>query len=614
MSAHRSRIEDDAFAPIDVQLGALLTRRAQAANASPTDAHLIGLAAAMLSAERARGHSCLSLAELASSAQPHVASPGQPPMSDAHAWRTLLRASALCGDGHTPTPLVLDADRLYLARYHRAEKRLASAMIARLPDARTPEPAPGVQSLFRVLFPALPDGQVDWQAVAAAAALRNRLTIITGGPGTGKTTTVARILALVLQARPAMRIALVAPTGKAAARLAEAIADQAGSLPLDPSLRALLPAGGRTLHRLLGYQPWDDRFAASADDPLTEDLVIVDEASMVDVLLMDALFAALRSDARIILLGDQDQLASVDTGFVLGDACFAADQGGATHGAGLGEWAAHLGGAPLDTRAGASPIRDAVVRLRRSWRFDDHPGISALAAAMRAGDAGAALAVLADAAVPDVALRARPASTGELMAPFAPLFDDYIATADPVQALERFACFRVLCALRDGPSGVGGINDRIERWLRARGTPTRTRWYAGRPVLITANDHATKLYNGDVGVTLADAGVTRVWFPDGAGGVRSFTPSRLPSHETAWAMTVHKAQGSEFAHVMLVLPQDDSIVLTRELLYTAVTRARAGVDIVGDARVLAAGIGRATRRSSGLADRLLAAPYPEGGP
>lgn len=600
------------LAPIDAQLGALLTRHALAAHAAPDDARRIGLAAAMVSAERARGHSCLPLGVLASASAAVAEALGQPG-ADADAWRALLATSTLCGDGGAPTPLVLDGDRLYLARYHRAERRLASAMIARIAEAGATDPPAALSPLFRTLFPAVPGGPFDWQAVAAAAALRNRLTIITGGPGTGKTTTVAKILALMLQVRPDLRIALAAPTGKAAARLADAIVAQAASLPLEPALRARIPTAGRTLHRLLGYQPWDDRFAASAEERLAEDVVIVDEASMVDVLMMDTLFTALRPDARVLLLGDPDQLASVDTGFVLGDACRAAERGGALHGAALASWAGQLGNTPLDSGPDAAPIRDAVVRLRHAWRFDDQPGISALAAAIREGDAPAALAVLADAERPDVALRPRPASIGELLAPVATLFDDYIATGDPLQALERFACFRVLCALRGGPAGVIGLNDRIERWLRSRGTPTRTRWYDGRPVLITANDHSTKLYNGDVGVTLAGDGATRVWFPDGLGGVRSFTPARLPAHETAWAMTVHKAQGSEFAQVMLVLPPDDVGVLTRELLYTAVTRARAGVDIVGDARVLAAGIARATRRSSLLAERLLAPPGGGGG-
>ena len=213
--------------------------------------------------------------------------------------------------------------------------------------------------------------------------------------------------------------------------------------------------------------------------------------------------------------------------------------------------------------------------------------------------------MLADAENHDVTLRDA-ATTAALLEPVSALLDDYLAATDPAQALDRFSAFRLLCAVRDGRTGVSGLNRRVEDWLRSRNVATRARWYDRRPVLVTANDPATGLYNGDVGVTVIKDGVARVWFRDGSGAPRSVSPARLPAHETAWAMTVHKAQGSEFAHLLFVLPDDDVQVLTRELLYTAVTRARVHVDIVGSSELLARAIGRTTVRASGLADRLLA--------
>jgi exodeoxyribonuclease V alpha subunit len=408
----------------------------------------------------------------------------------------------------------------------------------------------------------------------------------------------------LLQRDPDLRVALAAPTGKAAARLAESVSEGVQALGLHADLARRIPAVGRTLHRLLGYRPWDDRFGHGADEPLGEDVVIVDEASMVDVLMMDALFAALRPDARIILLGDQDQLASVDTGFVLGDVCRAAERCGSSHGTGLGEWVRELGGQEIECARHVSPMRDMVIRLQRSYRFERQPGIGALADSIRRGDAQAAAGVLADTACADVGIRSETSTPGVLET-IGALLDEYRHAAGPEEALDRFAAFRVLCAVREGRTGVAGLNERIEGWLRTRGLQTRTRWYDRRPVLVTSNDPASGLYNGDVGVTLVENGYPRVWFRDGAGRPRAVAPARLPAHETAWAMTVHKAQGSEFTHVVFVLPEDDVQVLTRELLYTAVTRARSRVDIVGTMEQLARGIGRTTRRASGLCDRLL---------
>lgn len=594
------------LAPIDAKFGGFLVRHAPM-ELAPDDRDVIGVAGALLSADRARGHSCVDLAALAG-VRPWGSEAAIAPFPAVDAACSILERSALCGDGVEPTALVLDGTRLYLYRYHAAERRLAAAVRARVHDGGAASEADAATvALFRTLFPAPTDGSADWQAVAAAAALRSRLCIITGGPGTGKTTTTAKLLALLLQRDPSLRVALAAPTGKAAARLAEAIATGAASLDIPDDLRARLPRDGRTLHRLLGYRPWDDRFACDAANPLTEDVIVVDEASMVDLLMMDALFAAIRPGARVILLGDPDQLASVEAGYVLGDLCRAGDASGAEHGRAFAEWYATLSGQAIPSSATATPMRDAVVRLQRSYRFEAHPGIGTLASAVRGGDSDRALAILDGDAHGDVSRRDAVHSTDELLEPLAPFIEAHLNATTPAEALHALAAFRVLCAVRDGRTGVAGVTDAIEWWLRGRGVHTRARWYDGRPILVTANDPATGLYNGDVGVVFTDAdGRKLVYFPDGADGVRAVSPARLPEHETAWAMTVHKSQGSEFTHVVLVLPGEDTPVLTRELLYTAITRARESVRIVGSAEVIATAARRSTVRASGLADRVVA--------
>ncbi len=566
-----------ALSPIDAELGILIGRKALVALGDADAARHVGLAAALLSSERGAGHSCLPLETLAERAAEFVGMPASVP-ADAEAWRELLNRCGVCSDADAdaPTPLVLDGDRLYLSRYHAAECRLATAIGDRLGGAGTRSLSASTEALFARLFPA--SEAPDLQASAARAALQGGITVITGGPGTGKTSTVARILALLLSEDRTVQIALAAPTGKAAARLAESIRSGLATLTLDAGLRARVPLDGRTLHRLLGYRPWDDTFRHGAEEPLGEDVVVVDEASMVDVLMMDALFAALRPATRVILLGDQDQLASVDTGFVLGDICRAAEARGIMQG--------------------------AVVRLRRSYRFAEGSGIATLARCIRAGDAVGALDVLEDPAQDAVTLRDHHRDIDVLLAPMQASLYRYLGAQTPEHAMATLGEFRVLCALRQGAEGVAGLNASIEAWLRARGLIGRGVWYDRRPVLVTANDASTGLWNGDVGVVMLDEERPRVWFQGVNGALRSVSPSRMPAHDTAWAMTVHKSQGSEWDDVLLVLPREDAQVLTRELLYTAVTRARRHVEIVGGADVLMRGIGRVTRRASGLADRL----------
>jgi len=579
------------LSPLDEAFAQFVMRTAQShAPGWATSAPLtvLGDTARLVSAERATGNSCVDLRELADTR----VLLGE---RDVHwptlaAWQLVLRESGVCSSGGCissgeteDAPLAaftLDGARLYLTRYHRAEVRLSRALRHRLQGAEGDTEIPATR--FAQLFPARTDA-IDWQARAAVVALQSPVVFVTGGPGTGKTTVAARLLALLLHRDPGLTLALAAPTGRAAARLLEAVSTAAVRDGLHELDRVMPQLNGRTLHRLLGYHPATQRFRHGPHRPLAEDVVIVDEASMVDLLMMDALVAALKPTARLIVLGDPDQLASVDTGFVLGDVTRAAQA----------------------EQAKETTLARAVVRLAYSWRFGQQVGIGRLAEAARQGDSAGAMAALHDPALPDVAWQSPHRTASELLAPIATPVQGLLATTTPREALSALARFRVLCALRDGASGVAGLNALIERWLLHQGR-SATGWYDHRPILITANDAATQLFNGDVGVTLAVDGIPMVHFLGGDGRVRSFAPSQLPTHETAWAMTVHKSQGSEFDHVLVVLPDTDSRVLTRELLYTAVTRARRAVTISGSERMIEAAIQRSVVRGSGLTERLLA--------
>jgi exodeoxyribonuclease V alpha subunit len=601
------------LAAIDEAFGRFVARKGGKWLTDPHETQLVGRTAALVSAERALGNSCLDMARVA---RPETTATGEPEFPDSTAWGALLLRSGVCTGGEGTSPLVLDNGRVYLRRFHNAERRVAEAIRSRIADGGEKSNAfrPELIALFRVLFPNI-DGEVDWQGVAAAGALRSRLLFIAGGPGTGKTTVAARILALLLHEQPSLRISLAAPTGRAATRLAEAVAAASVIMPVSDDIRCSLPQQGTTLHRLLGYNPQSDRFRFGPENLLTEDVIVVDETSMVDLLMMDVLFRALRPSARIIMLGDPDQLMSVDTGFVIGDIARAASSAGETYGTGRSDAYAALSGVTLPIDPLATPIRDAVVRLRRSYRFEEQQGIGLLATAIQVQNADAALDVLRDANFPDVSLlggsnpdesQSRARSTlgmSSLLATLLPHIDAYLAATSPIDALRALSAFRVLCALRNGRTGVEGINAAIERLLRSRGLDTHG-WYDHRPVLIAVNDPATELFNGDVGMTLSIDGRTEVFFLTGSDAVRSMSPSRLPSHVTAWAMTVHKAQGSEFDHVFFVLPEADSRVLSRELLYTAVTRAKKSVAIAGSEDILRVAMGRSAMRASGLERRL----------
>ena len=523
-----------------------------------------------------------------------------------------LKASRIVGEPGQYRPLVLDgANRLYLYRYWKYEKELAgniNDMLSNPPEINEELLREGIARLFGANDP----HKADWQRIAAATAVRKRFCVISGGPGTGKTTTVVSILSLLLEQLEGQvaRIALAAPTGKAAARLKESVSGMRSRLADRTTAAVRLPEDVSTVHRLLGGSSGASRFRHNKDNPLPYDIVVIDEASMVPLPLMAKLVDALPKGARLILLGDRDQLASVEAGAVLGDIC---DTGG-SHGfsAGFADFIMRMTGEAADTISDTPELTlaDSVVVLRRNYRFGDDSVIGMVSNAINRGDGVYALDVMkGDGA--GVSIEDTP--TAERLNPrLDPLvtegFSTYLGKKTPEECLAAFDRFRVLCALRQGRYGVGEINDAIEECLASHGLiKPNQRWYKGRPVMVTVNDYSLKLFNGDIGIALDDPdseGELAVYFQDGDSGVRKFSPSRLPDHETVYAMTIHKSQGSEFARILMVLPPVDNPGMTRELLYTGITRARDSVLIWCKEEQFLSATARRIYRRSGLRQAL----------
>ncbi|MCC5857925.1 MAG: exodeoxyribonuclease V subunit alpha [Ectothiorhodospiraceae bacterium] len=643
--------------PVDLALAATLHQRRP-------DTPAPALLAAALTSQRA-GHGHLLLDLDTTLRHPETVIPvtdvpagGIPPIHP-HAvleglsledWIHALASSQVAGSGPGSEPLVLEGKRLYLRRYWRHEETITQHIAARL-SAPVERDEHRVRELLVQLFPPprrQPEG-AQWQKLACALAARSRFAVITGGPGTGKTTTVIRLLAL-LQAlalespdpRP-LRIRLAAPTGKAAARLNESIAAQVDQLDLaglhhSDGIRAAIPTAVTTLHRLLGARPDTRRFAYNRLRPLPLDLVVVDEASMIDVEMMSALLEALPPAAGLVLLGDKDQLASVEAGAVLGSLCSRAAGGQYTPA--TRDWLQRVADEQIDDTLvdiRGRPLDQAVSMLRHSHRFAADSGIGALARAINDGDSARTRDILTDDRYqdlhcipltgPDTTALLQVACDGhsgqapgyrhplEVMHARRPADDAPRETLDAWAAavLAAQTGFQLLCALRRGAWGVDQVNLRIQAHLARQGliTPPDTgHWYEGRPVLVTGNDYGLRLMNGDIGIAL-NVPVTpgdpengkrlRVAFPGEQGTIRWVLPSRLQHCETVYAMTVHKSQGSEFRHTALVLPDTAGAVVTRELVYTAVTRAaRHFTLLLPDPAVLEAAIGRPTQRASGL--------------
>ncbi|CNK99412.1 exonuclease V subunit alpha [Yersinia aldovae] len=615
-------VRDHLLRPLDLQFSRMI---------AGDDDPQLQLAAAILSAEAGAGHvclpiSCLQPAQFFGGRQPDLSqalwqAAGAP---DKPRWLQVLQRSPAVSDGSQPTPLVLQNERLYLQRMWQYEgdvvRFIASDSLITATNESLLIDEPLLKETLDRLF-GVATREVDWQKVAAAVAVTRRISVISGGPGTGKTTTVARLLVALIQLNSAqrLRIQLAAPTGKAAARLTESLGKAIRQLALNDNERKLIPDQASTLHRLLGAQPNSQRLRFHQGNPLSLDVLVVDEASMVDLPMMARLIAALPAKARVIFLGDRDQLASVEAGAVLGDICRFAELGYSDSRA---EQLTRLTGYALSgeipvgrSDKDATNVRDSLCLLRKSYRFDEKSGIGQLALAVNAGQYREALSVL-NGTYRDVE-RFPLVDTDDyqvLLEASMTGYQHYLQLAaagmDASEVLAAFGRYQLLCALRTGPFGVSGLNERIEQLLHRNRLIDRApgpsgRWYVGRPVMIGLNDSALGLFNGDIGIALLDCeGELRVHFQLPDGTIKSVQPSRLPSHETAYAMTVHKSQGSEFEHTALVLPGTFMPVLTRELVYTAITRARERLTLYCNDTVLSSAIRTPTQRLSGLVDRL----------
>ncbi|MFV8572254.1 exodeoxyribonuclease V subunit alpha [Marinobacter sp. SBS5] len=672
---------------------------------------LVFLLAALISHQVGRGHVCIDLATLLDDADATLSLPPEESSNEAQplvdnlnqatpldlnhlkpedllARITLsdcvsaLSESFAVSEGTRMSPLILTEGRLYLRRLWRYEQRIAEGILQRLalPSPVAEPDAPAARTLSQALNTLFaPSEDIDYQKLACAVAARSCFSVITGGPGTGKTTTVVKLLAALQavagespeRAGRKYRIRLAAPTGKAAARLNESISGAANRLPFTelPGQVVLddIPTKVTTLHRLLGSRPDSRKFRHNQDNPLMVDILVIDEASMVDVDLIASVFDALPAQAQLILLGDKDQLASVDAGAVLGELCQRAKVGHYTPN--TAAWLASITGTQvpetlIDTHGHA--LDQAVAMLRKSYRFGEGSGIRAVSEAVNGGAVDNFVRQkMREAEFDDViwlnghtqkpelettldqicqhAITGSPEGfrnagkgrvvNGEALPPpvgyrhYLEMMRDHNLNADSpreawdalaLQVLNAFNDFQILCALRRGPWGVEGLNDRVAKHLLSEKLISRAEgWYPGRPVLVTGNDYNLGLMNGDIGIAFrvpwdktanGDAKDTlRVAFPSGdsSEGIRWISPSRLQQLETVYAMTVHKSQGSEFIHTCLVLPDRLSPVLTKELVYTGITRARHWFSLItGDAKVLQDSVETQVVRASGLAQRL----------
>ncbi|WP_368563016.1 exodeoxyribonuclease V subunit alpha [Pseudoxanthomonas sp. UTMC 1351] len=643
MSAVTSML-GDRLRPVDMALADTLRRL------DPRTDERVLLGAALASLAVGAGHAGFD------PARPHWLLGHAEDLPDADEWIAAWRASPWISEpaqediANPAAPLVLENGLLYLRRYREYERALAAGLKRLAAQSLVGTDLAAVQPLFADLFPHAEQG--DRQARAAALSLVQSLLLITGGPGTGKTTTIARLLLLLIAQADAqgavLRIALAAPTGRAADRMSEslraALAKLDGLPSLRPAWRTALPDRASTLHRLLGSRPGSPHFRHNASQPLPFDVIVVDEASMVDLPLMAKLVDAVPNGARLILLGDRDQLPSVEAGDVLAAIGDAAGDGDVLPEE-LAERLAPLLGisgcgsdVSRDRKSSAAsdtpkqvdlfaeevidsssttvatyvaptneflpPLFGHRVQLQRGYRQSEELDLAPLADAVRNGDADTALSLLRSQSLRGVDFHE------DAIGPLAPTtrrsllthWRGMAAETDPAAALALADRLRLLTALREGPQGAATLNAQIEEALAG---VHREVYFHGRLLLIAENSYRHGLFNGDVGICLRQSdGATAVFFPGGGEGVRGFHPAALPAHLSAFALTVHKAQGSEFDQAWVVLPRQDARTLTRELLYTAITRTRRQVHLFAREDILRAALSRQAQRIAGLKERL----------
>jgi exodeoxyribonuclease V alpha subunit len=571
------------------------------------------ITAALLCESGKTGNVCLDLSQHAGRAFfDSSAVAGMAP--ELNEWIAMLEGSPFVAAAGTVAPMILSGERLYLHRQWTDEQAVGASIMARVKSSNVNLDI--LKSGLVELYPNEDAAHVDWQKLAAAQAVLHQFTVISGGPGTGKTTTVVKVLSLLLAQDPTMKIRLAAPTGKAAARMVESIRGARKNLQLDPLVSRAMPDEASTIHRLLGQRGGNGRrlFRHNNSNPLHMDCLVIDEASMIDLSLMRALLDALPLSTRLILLGDRDQLASVDAGNVLGDITGHGTELAYSEGS-VAALASLCGveQSSLPVNAQLPEVAGAIALLRTSYRFTQNSGIGQLARLVNTGDAAGCRSLLNEASKNPTDLLWMEAELDVIdsLSPQAlewavARYGAYLQCQKVEDALETLAKTRVLCAVHNSPFGDIELNRLIADRLRRRQLLEQQENGHGTPVMITVNDYELELYNGDIGLLWrSEVGVLEACFGQLDGAVRRLPVQSLPQFVPAWALTVHKSQGSEFDEVMLVLPSDThSPLLSRELLYTGITRARNTLVLCASAQALNVACQSVVKRSSGLADLL----------
>ncbi|RKS87094.1 DNA helicase/exodeoxyribonuclease V alpha subunit [Orbus hercynius] len=537
-----------------------------------------------------------------------------------HDWIKLCErvGQNIISDGSCLSPLIRNDNRIYFQRMWLYEKHVAAYFNSALTCQVVERQA---NQLLNDLFPSTSASHdIDWQKVAAALAVIHPVAIISGGPGTGKTTTISKILAVLVSMHQhdslsPLRIVAAAPTGKAAARLTESLSKAISTLPVPKSIKQRIPIEALTLHRLLGASSNNRQYRYHQGNPLSIDILLIDEASMIDLPMMSSVIAALPNNARLILLGDKEQLSSVEAGAVFGDLCAQLQRGYSEQQV---QMISQLTGYVLEAKSAQVSIADHVCLLQKSYRFSSESGIGLLANAIKAGRYPHVMTLLqsknySDLTFHEISCRDQYQQAVEQCANnYLNYLQIIISKSNDIKTiLDSFAQFRLLCALREGPFGVLGLNEMIERLLAQKKVINlikRDGWYIGRPIMILKNSFSLGLFNGDIGITLPsldDANKLKVYFLLPNGEIKGVAPFRLPEHETAYAMTIHKSQGSEFGSVSIILPNEYSPLLTRSLLYTAVTRAKNHITLYSPYTIIEKTINTQIERQSGLANLLI---------